>query len=260
MADYSIKWRVSMGLLALLAGLVGAAPAYAQGWLDATHHEFGVGVGLERLALRDDHASPLQYTGWKNPLELSHSYSGQSLHHWLSGSYRQGRLRSVISEGHQNVEKVWEWHIRHQLTLGFTGPNETQLGAGIAFEAAVRNRDHLYVEGIQERFILSVFTLGPLVRGWLPLSQQANAEVWLALPAAAVVVRSPYAVKGVLDYRLKPVGRFFRLMPGVAGQWQVSEQLTLRTSFEARYSHIREPFQLREMQKTMVVRLLWRPL
>ena len=248
-------------LVAALILMTSTTHLASQSAAEPSPHGIGLGAGWERLATRDDQVSPMRYHGDAWPLEMAYRYDGHRFHHLVTASYGATRLSSAITADDRHRSRVQEHRLRHHMTLQVAtfSPQGSDLGVGLIFEAAIRERSHRYVAFADEEFIRSLFTLGPLVRGTLAPTDRIQLEGWVGVPLVAVVAASPYGVKGTLETRFEPPGGFTRLQPGVAARWRLSRWMTAQASVEARYTRVREPAPARDLQRLVALHLLWTP-
>lgn len=225
-------------------------------------HALSVGLGRGLLAVQDEQASPLRYTGWGWTGGLGYRYDGTRYQHRIDLAYREMGLTAsgaAAAVGGSHPADLREARVLHELTVKVAARGRVGVRAGLAFAAEAAWRQQGYGRGIEESYLLGVAGIGPSAQLSAPVSTRSRIQASVSVPVVALVIRSPYAVKGPVRARLEPVGGFVRVLPRLAYRWRFTDRLALEVAGRGQYGSLEEPFTLRSLDRSLVVSGEWWP-
>lgn len=251
-------------LLGVLAGLwlavLAAGPAVAQAPA-ARGHYLGLGGGMARPVLFDEQASPLHYTGRTWLVVLAYRHEGRRYQQMASFSYGPLPLTSAITRGEDHRVAGRGGVVRHHLTRRLGPPTGAgpHVAVGLAFEGEGHARSHNYTDPFDELFYLGVGAVGPAAMARYRLSTRGLLEARLALPLAGVVVRPPYAGKGMPTVRPAVAGHLLQVVSDLTYRHGLTRHLAVQAAYTLRYGRLETPFLLQQRHHHLTLQLFWKP-
>jgi hypothetical protein len=145
-------------------------------------HSLELGLSLDRLDHRDDHASRLRYSGYLRGLRFGYRTETPASRFFTGFDLRDGSLSADLGGEQQTAEGSYSATYDRRVRTGIS------VGASVALSG--RLLEHRYAIGLTETFVGGDLALRPVVRftpAWL-----GRTETRVAATAAAMVFR-PYS-------------------------------------------------------------------
>ncbi len=158
-------------------------------------------TGALSFLIKDELASPLTYKGSGAPIQLSYRFMGKKNRHSVYLSYSKSKLFPSVeltygqhSLDHFQIDLAYGYH--HYLASMFREKVKIYLGG--AWDNHVSVRELYYIWDMSEIYgeLISSLDISPLLE--LHMSKKSQLTYQLALPVVALVVRPPYAGKGLV--------------------------------------------------------------
>lgn len=232
--------RLSVQGLVLLLALLAPTMSDAQSLRGGVR----LGAGLVRHGQTDLMASPLRYRGVAPQAVAGYTRVGSATRFDVAASFSAVSLESRISDGGHRQSAVLA-AVRVLWLRRVTGPGRWQGFLGGRVDAMFSLRWHEYVPDRTELFGDIFVPLQATAAHELRLSHDLVLWQRLAVPVAAVVLRSPYTgLKYFPDVELAPPGRLLGLDHALGADWALTARWSVRAEWATALLRYPDPREL----------------
>lgn len=227
-------------VVSLFVALAQGAQAQTEG---LRRHHIGIGSGFLYSRNRDALASPFVYKGWGLPAQFMYCFRGVRHRHDVTLSVSGARLSSPIASGENHVLNDH----RASLVYGYRRFVRSLFGQrgglflGGGWDSHLSSRALTYRRGFDEPYgeLVSSLDLSALIE--FKINGEAEVSYQFSLPAASLVLRSPYAGKGPVSPEVATLLRYFRFKNQMVYERHVSPRFDIRFRYEGVYYTFPEP-------------------
>lgn len=224
-------------------------------------NSIGFYTGAQLSSIRDELASPLTYEGSGVPLQLSYRFRGNKNRHSVYLSYSKSKLYPSAelpygqhSLDHYQFDLAYSYH--HYLTSLFR--EKVKIFLGGAWDNHVSVRELYYVWNQSEIYgeLISSLDVSPLLE--LKMGKKSLLTYQVTLPVVALVIRPPYAGKGLVIPKITTLDRFVRFKNSLELEHALSRFFYVRLKYQYIYYHYPEPQRVQSGMDHFMVEIVFK--
>lgn len=228
-------------------------------------HYTGISSGLTKLRIKDDLASPVQYSGNTVPVYLNYSLYTTVYHIYLEAGYLQDTYHSSIPKGYGNHTLRDKRVNFRTLFLKRMNRNEYKrlsLFLGCAVEGIMARKTYSYLGTVstKETFGDLALSLSIAAQVYRKISAKNSITVSASIPVAGVVTRPEYSGGGRYKRRTSFFNKLMIFKTGITAERKMFSGLFLRVGFELEYFKSQYPRTIqtgRDSVTLSLIKKLW---
>jgi len=171
-------------------------------------NSIGFHTGVLSSSVKDELASSLTYKGSGAPIQLSYRFMGNKNRHSVSLSYSKSKLfpTAELPYGQHSLDHFqFDLAYSYHRFLASLFRDRVKLYLGGVWDNHVSARELYYIWDMSEIYgeLISSLDISPLLE--FKMSKKNQLTYQLALPVMALVIRSPYAQKGIVIPKITTV-------------------------------------------------------
>ncbi|MCF6271412.1 MAG: hypothetical protein L3J41_17000 [Melioribacteraceae bacterium] len=162
------------------------------------NNEVGISIGLTSYSVKDQLASPLNYSGIYIPFGFSYFYKSLLNYHRFSLGYNsQTKLKSRISSSAAHIAEFSYANLQYEYARHITGffNNKLRLYLGGKWNNNFTVREYSFSKYNGEASGEVFSSIGLLLLSNYEYSDETNMQISLSFPLLSYIVRSPYSLK-----------------------------------------------------------------
>jgi|GEM_PF-1209270 len=218
-------------------------------------------TGALSSSVKDELASPLTYEGSGTPVQLSYRFMGNKNRHSVYLSYSKSKLfpSAELSYGQHSLDNFQAGlaYGYHRYFASMSG-KKVKIYLGGVWDNHVSVRELYYVWDMSEIYgeLVSSLDVSPLLE--FHLSKKSRLTYQLALPIVALVVRPPYAGKGLVAPKVTTMNRFVRLKNSLELEHALSRYFNIRFMYKYVYYQYPEPKSVQSGMDHFIIELVFK--
>jgi len=221
----------------------------------------GLHTGALSSSIKDELASPLTYKGSGAPIQLSYRFMGNKNRHSVSLSYSRSKLfpTAELPYGQHSLDHFqFDLAYSYHRFLASLFRDRVKLYLGGVWDNHVSVRELYYIWNMSEIYgeLVSSLDISPLLE--FKMSKKNQITCQLALPVMALVIRSPYAQKGIVIPKITTLDRFIRFKNSLVLEHTLSRFFNIRFKYQYIYYRYPEPQRVQSGTDHFMVELVFK--